>query len=1464
MIKKFRLKLISSLLVAGSAIFGSILHIAGSTKNAFAASPTAICQGIANDENNNIAETTAQLNPVPIYRTLLKYDVNLGTEPNETNVVQSTGQGIKLNGVPLSDIPNSRVDYANGTKYIRIKIPQSYQSSLTGTIMLEVVEGTRFEDKILDGSKFLLSNGKWNRANETTFDSIVWNDKGYDFYASMNGVLLKFGSNLSKNQSEIDGGIRSTNFASSTGNYIYLDGRKLSTLPGAFVSYHSQQLLFIYVDDMPSYRSLEIKSGAPILDSLLPQVNLYYSSASKWSTEPKTYDEVTFTGIQWNDIGYNFYKDMKGVLLAYNKNLSKRQNEIDAGIESINYASSVGEHILLGGKKLSTLPGAFVSYHSQHLLFIYADNMPSYRTLQIEAGTKFLDSSLPELTLYYGTTTKWSTTKEPNAPVTFSNIHCNNSGYDVYTGKKGLMLSYSDNLSNAINEINGSIKLVNHSDTQIGDKIKLDGISFRNITDSEIMYYGSSYLWLYVPNMTSYHDLTIESCDFLTVNLPNTHLMLFEEEWAEVFKVTNIVNGLEAVDYCRKDRKTTIGQGYYSSLFANKDLEVRLLNFTIGGVTYQQDETFELNADTTIAATVVGFETTKGASIRMSEPSAMRFENKIEKASYDYLVETYSAGNIETGTYIFKKDNLGLTSFDQYINDSSKTDGVDYIKVVNNGFINGTSASLEAYYKYYATIDEIMIEDVATEYCGIGYMKITDGGETYTLYGGSRTEICSRSVYDVIKRAYSDYKVDSYENAALTDYLDGILSINSSSRGMIIDDMIEGYHSPYVLRYDFANDEYVVYGHNKIKVILINGERMLDGNNIVGIDGAPYKMVDCDLKTSNDLSIFKFKLIPIIKASTLVDFTVQIPEDRELRILQLTDTQIIDSSQMRNPDRLGTGAISLYSRPNIDKNCFNHIAALIEKECPDLIIITGDIVYGEFDDSGEIWTKIIEFMDSFNIPWAPIFGNHDNESYKGVEWQCAQLESAKNCLFKKGNLTGNGNYSIGLVDSTGKIKRTIYMLDSNGCLRGAGIATDQINWMKNVSSSIDNAYNEKVPAFACYHIPSLDFKTAFESEYGFAADEKFNLDTNGHSGDFGCKNENVSLFNVSLAPELKSVNVDGVFAGHDHVNNYSIVHDGIRYTYGTKTGLYDYYNSSILGGTLIRTLADGSFDVSHTYLNENDLAQRESISTKVTIMSDLHFDTRDYGGFYCTKSEQKFNKIMSETKDSKFYINLGDTVNSCDGTLNNYYHAINTMKKNKLNVYNANGSGYVAGNRMMYNLLGNHEVAYAEKSVFQDYAPYVEGVGSAAVFKYKDMMFVAVDAIFDRNGSDNPSDIITCTEFTIPDREISYLQNEINKNMDVTTKGIVWISHVALQDIDNASQNKLLNILKGYGLPMTVFEGHTHIEAYRELVDNETGNAYCQVYTLPAVVLYNKYPYYNVVFKDGKVWGIDKHTNGEL
>lgn len=75
-----------------------------------------------------------------------------------------------------------------------------------------------------------------------------------------------------------------------------------------------------------------------------------------------------------------------------------------------------------------------------------------------------------------------------------------------------------------------------------------------------------------------------------------------------------------------------------------------------------------------------------------------------------------------------------------------------------------------------------------------------------------------------------------------------------------------------------------------------------------------------------------------------------------------------------------------------------------------MIIITGDLVYGEFDDKGTCLLELIKFMESFDIPWAPVFGNHDNESQKGADWQCEQLEKAGNCLFRQRTLTGNSNY----------------------------------------------------------------------------------------------------------------------------------------------------------------------------------------------------------------------------------------------------------------------------------------------------------------------------------------------------------------------------------------------------------------------------------------------------------------------
>lgn len=39
-----------------------------------------------------------------------------------------------------------------------------------------------------------------------------------------------------------------------------------------------------------------------------------------------------------------------------------------------------------------------------------------------------------------------------------------------------------------------------------------------------------------------------------------------------------------------------------------------------------------------------------------------------------------------------------------------------------------------------------------------------------------------------------------------------------------------------------------------------------------------------------------------------------------------------------------------------------------ERTNPDLIVLTGDNIYGETDDEGELWLEMIEVLDSFEIP----------------------------------------------------------------------------------------------------------------------------------------------------------------------------------------------------------------------------------------------------------------------------------------------------------------------------------------------------------------------------------------------------------------------------------------------------------------------------------------------------------------
>jgi len=320
------------------------------------------------------------------------------------------------------------------------------------------------------------------------------------------------------------------------------------------------------------------------------------------------------------------------------------------------------------------------------------------------------------------------------------------------------------------------------------------------------------------------------------------------------------------------------------------------------------------------------------------------------------------------------------------------------------------------------------------------------------------------------------------------------------------------------------------------------------------------------------------------------DFAVVLPEDRKntkIKLLQLTDMQIIDAEQRRTPDRLRPDEIEAWAPDRFDINCGNQIRSLVAQTKPDMIFMTGDLVYGSFDDAGTTFEWFCNFMDSFCIPWAPVFGNHDNESARGVDWQCERFAACKYCMFERGSVTGNGNYTVGIAIGD-ELIRVMHMFDSNGCvgMKPAGIYHDQGALMLENSIKIAEKAGRPVPAFAAFHITTKEFTDA-ERAKGYLTDERkfytIGVDVAAKDGDFGMKYESSEKNYGKMNPSLslfKRCAVDGVFAGHYHNNSTCISWEGIKWVYGLKTGQYDYHIPCNMGGTLV-TLEGERFEISH-------------------------------------------------------------------------------------------------------------------------------------------------------------------------------------------------------------------------------------------------------------------------------------------
>ncbi len=327
--------------------------------------------------------------------------------------------------------------------------------------------------------------------------------------------------------------------------------------------------------------------------------------------------------------------------------------------------------------------------------------------------------------------------------------------------------------------------------------------------------------------------------------------------------------------------------------------------------------------------------------------------------------------------------------------------------------------------------------------------------------------------------------------------------------------------------------------------------------------------------------------------------------DRKLKILQLTDVHI------------GGGWMSI----NKDAMAINAVASMVTAEKPDLVIVTGDVSYpvpfqaGTFNNmnGAEIFAAL---METLGVPWTLTYGNHDTEAYSYYSREelsdFYESEELEHCLFQRGpdDVDGCGNSVIKVKNSQGLITQAIFLLDSHSYVdndyfgilwKYDNIHDNQIEWYREQvealsaqnSALLDTLEPASLPAerekyetvrsLVFFHIPLEEYKLAWneyvENGYQDSQDIQYRYGTVGESGGLICTGIHSDNFFETME-EIGST--QGVFVGHDHLNNFSLDYRGIRLTYGYSVDYLAYFGIYKLGSqrgcTVIEVSPDTGFD----------------------------------------------------------------------------------------------------------------------------------------------------------------------------------------------------------------------------------------------------------------------------------------------
>lgn len=276
--------------------------------------------------------------------------------------------------------------------------------------------------------------------------------------------------------------------------------------------------------------------------------------------------------------------------------------------------------------------------------------------------------------------------------------------------------------------------------------------------------------------------------------------------------------------------------------------------------------------------------------------------------------------------------------------------------------------------------------------------------------------------------------------------------------------------------------------------------------------------------------------------------------DKPLKVITFTDTHFGN----------GTEPSDVISLTIIDR--------VLKEKHPDLVVFTGDVCLGDEPFKGvDALGKVFEENNTY---WAVVLGNHDAEPENGPtrEELIRYYESKPYSLTKEGEIDeGEGNYMINHVTSKG-VTHTLVFIDSGGyatpevCAKYGYtyrdgydfIKPEQLNWYKATLEETQRNNGGIMPTSTMFmHIPVVEHSYVDEKAFLY-----------GHKLEPSCPSKiNSGVF--AFVKELGSTKT--IVCGHDHVNNYAVMHEGIKLMYSQSCSFGSYGTRDNLFAILLKS-----------------------------------------------------------------------------------------------------------------------------------------------------------------------------------------------------------------------------------------------------------------------------------------------------